>query len=79
MHRYCPLGSSFQFNRYIYPGELTMGTAGGDADRALKKKKRKQTGTSPSAKNGHEPKDVDTKISNSGENGVEPRKGCVDV
>lgn len=56
-----------------------MGTAGGDADRALKKTKRKQTGTSPSTKNGHETKDVDTKISNSGENGVEPGKGCVDV
>lgn len=56
-----------------------MGTAGGDADRALKKKKRKQTGTSLSMKNAPESKDVDTKISDIEENGVETGKECVDV
>jgi hypothetical protein len=58
---------------------MTMGSAGGDAGQALKKKnKRKQTGTSPAGNNGHASatgsKTKDEKISHAE---VDPSEGCV--
>ena len=58
-----------------------MGVAGGDADRALLKKKRKQTGSPSTAKNGHASaagsKKKDEKIPHAGEDGVDSAKVCV--